>query len=226
MKKIILAYRHLIVLIWLILVLLVFKLTTNFKFTNGLSLIFIFLLIIVPICFYIYIKILIKQNYEKINLNKSGYYQVLLKDINSTNFTTNLLDKLSSLNLKYLVNMDEQPTIKVINHNVEVLIIDFWETKATINIVDTNIKYNFYYSHVIDEFTKYDLRNFEYKEPIVLYTKIVEKVSELINKEYIYTCSNKKMILTTILDKKDIYQFENKKRTNDKVKKEQKVIKL
>lgn len=224
MKKFILAYRHLIVLIWLIIVLLIFKLTINFKFTNGLSLLFIFLLIIVPICFYIYIKILINKNIEKISLNKNGYYQVLLKDINTINFTTNFLEKLSLLNLKYLLNMDDQPLIKVINHNDQILDIVFSETKASINIVNTNIKFNFYYSHIIDDFTKYDLRNFEYKDPIVLYTKIIEKVSELINKEYIYICSNKKMVLTTIIDKKDIYQYENKKR--EKVKKEQKIIKL
>ncbi len=226
MKKFLLAYRHLIVLTWLIIILFIFKVTINFKFENGLSLVFIFLLIIVPLIFYIYILVGIRKNRNQIVLNKNGYFQILLKDINTTNFNINFLDKLSFLNLKYLVNINEEVVVKIINHNNEILNIIFDQTKASIVILNTEIKYNFYYSHIIDEFTKYDLRNFEYKEPIVLYTKILEKVSELINKEYTYIYTNKKILLTSNSNKQNIYEYNMKSNIRIKQKKEQKIINL
>ena len=106
MKKIIIAYRHLIILIWLILILLIFKITTNFKFKNGSSLVFIGLIIIVPLIIYTYSFINIKKNKETVKINKDGYYQTIVKDLEKGNFQTNFLDKLSNLNSPFVLTFN------------------------------------------------------------------------------------------------------------------------
>ncbi len=226
MKKIIIAYRHLIILIWLILILLIFKITTNFKFKNGSSLVFIGLIIIVPLIIYTYSFINIKKNKETVKINKDGYYQTIVKDLEKGNFQTNFLDKLSNLNLKYLCNHLDVLIVKIINHNQDILKVTFSQNQATLEILDTKIIYHFYYSHIIDEFTKYDIRNFEYKEPTVLYSKILEKINFLINKEYIYTYTKKQVSLITTLDNVEVYNVKVNKKLFEKENKNHKTITL
>ena len=144
MKKIIIAYRHLITLIWLILILLIFKITTNFKFKNGSSLVFIGLIIIVPLIIYTYSFINIKKNKETVKINKDGYYQTIVKDLEKGNFQTNFLDKISNLNLKYLCNHLDVLIVKIINHNQDILKVTFSQNQATLEILDTKIIYHFY----------------------------------------------------------------------------------
>lgn len=226
MKKIIVAYRHLIILIWLILVLLIFKITTNFKFKNGSSLVFVSLLLIVPIVIYIYSFINIKKNKEAVKINKDGHYQNITRDIDKGIFKSCFLDKLTQLNLKYLCDLTDIVCVKIINHNVEILNVIFNANQAIIEINDTKIVYRFYYSHMINEFTKYDLRNFEYKETSILYSKIVEKVSELINKEYIYIYSKKQISLVAVPSNEELYNVKVNKKLFDKENKNKKTIRL
>ena len=163
---------------------------------------------------------------DYVKINKDGYYQTIVKDLEKGNFQTNFLDKISNLNLKYLCNHLDVLIVKIINHNQDILKVTFSQNQATLEILDTKIIYHFYYSHIIDEFTKYDIRNFEYKEPTVLYSKILEKINFLINKEYIYTYTKKQVSLITTLDNVEVYNVKVNKKLFEKENKNHKTITL
>lgn len=223
MKKFILAFHHLIVLIWLVLILIVFKITTNFKFKNGSSLIFLALIITFPTFIYIFTIL----NKKKIRNQKKHelplYFQQIKDDQKKNKFQELLLDKIKECNLDYSIIV-ENSTIKINVYNIDriLFIIEFMPTFACIKINETNVKYNFYYSYHIDEYTKYDLRNFEYKETKILYMKLIEKIQNLINKKYVYIQSNKllklieqetsEIIYEVNLNKKIYYYLEKEKK--------------
>ena len=227
MKKIVLSLKHLIVLIWLFLVLLIFKITTNFKFKNGSSLVFVGLLIIVPLFVYIYSYIWSKKIRKQNKSLSLGYYTQIEKDVKTQKFQNNFLTKVKELGLEYKFNdQKDRLLINIYNNDFEIMNIDFTGISSNVQIVNTNIVYHFYYSNQIDEFTKYDLRNFEYKETTVLYTKILELLEKLINQEYTYTQSKKQKTLVNSTTKEIIYDVKLNKKLYKYYKKEIKQITL
>ena len=234
MKKYILSFRHLIVLIWLLLILLMFKLINNFVFENGSSIIFIILLISVPVVVYIYTALHIKQTKEKLALIKSGYYSLLKKELMADANTSILVNQLRSLNLSFHIaseedfgeNLKGDIKISIYNQDRHIMTLVFTDNKCYLELLNTLIRINFYYSNMINEFTEYDLRNFEYKDPSVLYNKIISKIEKLINKEYIYSQSNKELLLVEKQTKEIYYQRKLHKKIFKKIPKSKTEIKL
>lgn len=234
MKKFILSFRHLIVLTWLILILLIFKLVNNFVFENGSSIIFVILLIAVPIFVYTYTALHVRSTREKLSLIKSGYYNLIKKELNDNIESSHLYRGLCNLGLTVCISIEEYYSevlkggikISISNQDRDIMNLIFTDNKCYLELLNTLIKINFYYSNMIDEFTEYDLRNFEYKDPNVLYNKIISKIENLINKEYIYSQSKKELLLVEKNTKEIYYQRKLHKIISRKIIKEKKEIKL
>lgn len=227
MKKIIMAFHHLIVLIWLIIILVVFKVTTNFKFENGSSLIFIALIIVFPTFIYIYTLI----NKNKIRKQKKDkmllYYRNIQDDKNKNQLKVNLLDKIKELGLDYELT-DNQDTIRITIYSISKMLfhLTFTKSVAMLHVVETEIVYYFYYSNQIKEYSKYDLRNFEYKETKILYLKILERIKTLVQKTYVYTQSSKQIKLVVQDTNEVVYDLSLNKKLFSSLKKEKKILNL
>lgn len=207
MRKYLLIYRHLIVLIWEIIILVLFKLITDYKFSKGLSILFILLILIFPLIIYIWSYIQIKIIKIRHQLKVKGYYERIKRDLMKGNIYPNLLDKINKLG--YTTNIQEESnTINVLIYkdNKEIMLIEFTKQNAKLTILKTLVIYRFYYSYVTGEFTKYDLRNFEYKETDVLYDNIYKIINRLSNNKYIYIQKSHLIKLTRMDNKEEIYQ--------------------
>ncbi|MGM9899660.1 MAG: hypothetical protein ACI32E_03645 [Bacilli bacterium] len=227
MKKVIMAFHHLIVLIWLIIVLVVFKVTTNFKFENGSSLIFIALIVVFPTVIYVYTFI----NKNKIRKQKKEkmyqYYRKIQDDKNKNQLKSNLLDKIKELGLDYELSEDQE-MIRVTIYSISKKLFNLTFTKsvAMLHMVETEIIYYFYYSNQIKEYSKYDLRNFEYKETEMLYSKIIDRINSLIQKTYVYTQSSKQIKLVIQDTNEVVYDLTLNKKLFSNIKKEKKILNL
>ena len=74
-KTFLAMYRNIIILLWWIVILVLFKITTNFEFHHGLSLLFIFLVVFVPLSFYLITKIYQQKLIRAKRNRKGNYYQ-------------------------------------------------------------------------------------------------------------------------------------------------------
>ena len=79
-KTFLAMYRNIIILLWWIVILVLFKITTNFEFHHGLSLLFIFLVVFVPLSFYLITKIYQQKLIRAKRNRKGNYYQRIKKD--------------------------------------------------------------------------------------------------------------------------------------------------
>ena len=75
-------YRNIIILVWWI----IFKVTTNFVFKNGLSILFILLLVVLPVTLYIITTIYKQQLIKKKKRKKIRYIARLNEDIENKQF--------------------------------------------------------------------------------------------------------------------------------------------
>lgn len=227
MKKIILAFHHLIVLIWLILVIVIFKITTNFKFSNGNSLIFLALIITFPTFIYIFTAVSKKKLKNKLKQKRTIYFDKIKDDIKKSYFKDNLLNKIDELGLKYkLIENEKELRINISMKDIDTFNLTFTEDFAVLQLYNTIISFSFYYSNYIGEYSKYDIRNFEYKETKVLYLKILEKITSLINRTYIYFQSNKLVKLTDKDTNEVVYEIKLNKKLFLNLKKIKKIIEL
>jgi len=226
MKKFIVCFKHLIVLIWIFLILLIFKITNNFVFKGGSSILFLVLLISLPTFIYIYSLHLTKLVREK-NIQKESFLNLIKEDIETNKFKKHMLDKIIEMGLNYKLNEAiNQINVDIYNYEHEILSLSFDINKATLKILSTSIEYLFYYSYKIDEFTKYDLKNFEYKETIILYTMIIERISKLINRKYIYIQSKKRRQLIDLATNEKVFDVVINPKLERYFKKEKKEINL
>lgn len=220
MKRFLIAYRHLIVLIWLILILIIFKIANNFVFKNGTSLIFVGLLIVVPLFIYIFTLCNRHQVRNKKKKLKKTYYDNLLQDIKNGHFETSFLKRIHELDLQYTYVVEDNIRVQM-----EGIVIIFDREKTTLHIDDTCVDFHFYYASRLSDVTKYDLRNLQYKTSLVLYTKIIERIMLLINHEYAYIQNNKEIKLLRT-DTNEIVYYKRLLKHHDKLSKKHLTITL
>lgn len=220
MKRFLLAYRHLIVLIWLVIILVIFKIINNFVFKNGTSLVFVGLLMVVPLFIYIFTLCNRHQVRNKKKNLKKVYYDNLLEDIKNGHFESSFLKRVHELDLQYTYVVNEN-----IHVQMEGIAIIFDREKTTLHIDDTLVEYRFYYASRLTEVTKYDLRNLQYKNSLVLYTKIIEQIITLVNHQYAYTQNNKEIKLIRT-DNNEVVYYKRLMKHHDKMIKKNEIISL
>lgn len=225
MKKLIITFKHLLVLIWILFILIIFKITTNFVFKNGTSIIFILLLCSFTIFIYVYSLLEKRKVRKKRILLLNGYYEIIKKDFKNENFKIKFLDKLVDLKLEYKVlSISDFIEVHIYKKNELIMIVYFDSSKATLVINNTQIYYNYYYSSKYDEFTKYDLRYFEYQDSHILYVHIIDKITSLINHRYLYILNKKNKMLINKDNNEIIYEIAFNKKLLQKTKKIKKEI--
>lgn len=203
-------FKNIIILIWWIIVLIVFKVTTNFEFSNGNSLIFVGLLVIIPLTLFIIANIFKKKLMKEGKKNKIPYFQRIKEDIKSKTFYNEFLSKISTLNFSQI---EEDNKIILVSNLLEIV---FSQSLVSISIKNTQVIYRYYYSNKFTELSKYDKKYLQYKGTSVLYQLLVEKVLLLSNNELTYFENKKhaKLILTAT----DEVLFTNSKKVKFKLK--------
>ena len=182
-------YKNIIILIWWISILVIFKVTTNFEFVGGSSILFISLLIGFPLALYIYGVICKKRLLKKKLAKKEPFFNVIKKDFNNKKFQKEFLDKLIGYN--FVLNKKEE-FINIYNDTINIC---FDKNFACIIFNETNVIFRYYYVSRIKDFTKYDVRLIHYYSTTYLYKLLLEKIEALINKSLLYYENKKGCIL-------------------------------
>lgn len=176
LKSKIIQYNSIITFVWWVLLLISFRIINNFHFQNGSSIIFLILFFIPPVIF----KTISIRHRRRIKsqkaARKSGYYIQIKNDIDTNVFYANFLAPIKyqfgSLNL----DVKESEINILINDTISLI---FTEKKATISLLETNIKYSFYYSKDFEDLTKYDIRGVEFYPTEKLYQDIIISLNNL-----------------------------------------------
>lgn len=135
-----------------------------------------------------------------------GYFQLLLRDNKKGKLDEYLIDEIKKLGYNVEIEISNDLIFIMVKENYNVLILIKMEhKKTTVEIIDTLVHYNFYYSYVTNDFTKYDLRNFEYKDTTLLYSSIVSLITKLSNHKYKYVQQKHLVKLINLDTNEDIY---------------------
>lgn len=174
MKKII-RYYHWIILSWIGLVLITFKIYNNFYFENNESILFVVSILIVPVSLLIIRSVIHKKNLKFFYECKNNYYDLVEKMINQElpqeiDTLTNV--KIVDRNIYFGMNYQG-----VINHN---------RTYLEIRILHTNVSFKFYYNKTLDEVLLFDRTGYQNQEPKVLYNDVLITIKSLINGQLTY----------------------------------------
>lgn len=221
----IVIFRNIIVLVWLILILILFKIINNFNFKNGQSIIFALLLAVIPSFVYILSHI----NKKKIKVartnRKMSFFEKIKDDYKTKKFQKHLLDKLEGLGLSF--DLVDESAITLKN---QFLNICFDLNEASISINDTLVNYRFFYLES-DELNKYDTTYMAKRDTLALYIAIVNKIKQLINVKMIYQNDWKRIILYRMDSEAVLYEYiyskiKQKQLKIQKVKKESKIIEI
>lgn len=215
-KTFLMMYRNIIILIWWAIILVVFKITTNFVFKNGLSILFILLLVVLPVVLYILTTIYKHQLIKKKKRKKIRYISRLNEDIENKQFQKNFIMPLEELIGKTELKKDAEKII-VDSQNISIF---FNKYKAQLAIKNTLVEYNFYYSNKLETMNAYDSRFYQYHETNHLYFAIIELVKKLTLESLIYEVNKKKCLLTTVNSNIILYQNKNLKKNKIIVKEE------
>lgn len=221
----IVIFRNIIVLVWLILILILFKIINNFNFKNGQSIIFALLLAVIPSFVYILSHI----NKKKIKVartnRKMSFFEKIKDDYKTKKFQKHLLDKLEDLGLSF--DLVDESAITLKN---QFLNICFDLNEASISINDTLVNYRFFYLES-DELNKYDTTYMAKRDTLALYIAIVNKIKQLINVKMIYQNDWKRIVLYRMDSEAVLYEYiyskiKQKQLKIQKVKKESKIIEI
>lgn len=211
-------YKNIIVLIWWIVILIIFKVTINFEFSGGNSILFVTLLIVLPLALYIYGVICKKKLLKKKLAKKEPFFNIIKKDLNNKKFQKEFLDKLVGYN--FTLNKKEE-FIRLYNDVVD---INFDKNFACIMLIGTNVIFRYYYISKIKEFSKYDKRLIQYYSTLYLYKLILEKLDSITNKTLLYFENKKGCILLDEKNQEVIYSTFIKNINTKKLKVTKKII--
>jgi hypothetical protein len=177
LKSKIILYHNYLILIWWIIVLIVFRFINNFHFQHGSSVIFLLLFFLPPL----WLKLLSFRHRRRIKrqkaARKSGCFVQIKNDVTTSVFQSNLVQPLKGL--FGWVQVDEGAAEIVININNQIKIV-FDAHKANVSLIDTFVKYNFYFSKMFGDLSKYDSRGFEHFPTEKLYAAILTLLNNLV----------------------------------------------
>lgn len=213
-KTFLAMYRNIIVLVWWIVILVLFKITTNFEFHHGLSLLFVFLVVFVPLVFYLVTKVHQQQLIQAKKNRKGTYYQRIKKDFEKELFQKNMIIPLE----EYIGHIEisiENDEIKLLHPQ---LICTFQQKKATIQIVDTRVCYAYYYSFQIDYMHTYNTLHMQYHDTHYLYHMMLTQIQLLSQEVLLYQENKNSCVLTNLEQTKVLYKDNLKHHKKEKYK--------
>lgn len=204
MKIFLTMYRNFIALIWWLVVIVIFKVITNFQFHHGLSIVFVSLLIIPPAVLYLFTSIHKRKLIKKKKARKKTYFSRIKQESQNKNMERWLIHPLTTtyghLDITY-----QEEKIEMKHPCFSVL---FLPNKAILVIHNTRVIYQFYYTHQYDGFSIYDKRYFQYRDTRDLYVAILTKIETLFATPLLYLEGSKCCMLTS-MDKTIIYYKKN-----------------
>ena len=177
-------HKYLLIAIWCVSILIIFKLTTDFVFKGGSSVLFLLLFFGFPLTLNYLAKnkagVLRRQKYAK----KAGFLDQIHFDIRTGLFQSLFLTPLMKENKPQMQIKEEEITLYFGKSNL--VRLSFIKEKAELIIIDTMIKYNFFYSKAFYDLTKFDERGFEYRGTAHLYQRLLILLNKLLGKEFQY----------------------------------------
>ena len=159
-------YKNIIILVWWLAILVIFKVWNNFNFSNGNSILFIILIVVLPLALYIFGVIYKKRLLKQKNLRKKPFFEIIQDDYKTKKLQKEFLEQVEFLKLN--LNSKENQLL-LSNNKIE---ISFEKNYTKINLLNTKITYYFYYSNYINNFTKFDKRMIQYHSTKYLYNQI------------------------------------------------------
>lgn len=227
MKRFLIAYRYLLVLLWLLIILIVFKITTNFVFQNGNSLLFLFLLVSFPLFLYVYTLCNTKATRKKRIQKENGYFKRIEEDFQNGHFETYFLKRLKDLGIKgEEEKLEDKVQVQISKENEVLFYLSLQKEQAILHLEHTQIDYHFYYASCHESATKYDFRNLQYKDTKILYIKIIERVESLLHGEYVYEQNKKQITLRKLQNQEIVYLRKVEKDMKRQMRKEKFILSL
>lgn len=212
MKYFITRNKQWLEFIWIVGVLVFFKLYNDFIFEQGDSYIFFIALFIVPFSLELESYYVRRKNKAKYHIKHSSFLKLI-----ESNLDKELLDEITKT-----TRMLTDPDSLTIYFGPRLLgTIKFSETFASVSIVDTSVEYRFFYSQTEYILTKYDESGFEFRPVTYLFQRMLNRINQLTSLDLVYKeyYKKKKIVAVALMDKDDILYFNKVKhnvKTNDK----------
>lgn len=213
--------RNLLSFGWIIVILIFFKIYNNFEFKNVDSLLLIILIFLPQLIISILAYIIRHKNLKKfVNSRKD-----MLEQIKQT-LEKDFFPKVNKL---YSWHAFNQETMEIAIGNEDMMLISFMDNKAVITILNTMVRYNFYYGKTLNGYGHYDKTGFEHYDVNHLYKEMFKIIDLLLGKELILENYYYLGVLRgcrLLADGKEIYSIKDKtkKHLRDKKVKTQKIV--
>lgn len=90
-------YKNIIILVWWLAILVIFKVWNNFNFSNGNSILFIILIVVFPLALYIFGVIYKKKLLKQKNLRKKPFFEIIQDDYKTKKLQKEFLEQIEFL---------------------------------------------------------------------------------------------------------------------------------
>lgn len=165
--------KQLVGFIWVIIVIVFYRFYNNYVFTDLQAITFL-VLIFVPL---ILLEV-ISQIKRRINLSKFNYIsKETLEQIKLTVEKT-FIPRFNNIYSWHEFNEKE---MQFAIGNEDLILIRFEDNKTSLEILGTNVKYNFYYGKTLKGYQKYDKHGFEHYDVEYLYNELYSLIKILLN---------------------------------------------
>lgn len=165
--------KQLFGLFWEILVVVIFKFYNNYIFTDIDVYIFLSLLILPILFLEILAHIKRRKNLSKFKyMTKETYEQIKLT------VEKDFIKRFKNIYSWHEFNKKE---MQFAVGNEDIILIRFEDNKTSLEILGTNVKYNFYYGKTLKGYQKYDKHGFEHYDIKYLYDELYDLMKTLLN---------------------------------------------
>lgn len=166
------VYHTVISLIYWILLFVIFYLTMDFKFHDGLSLLFL-ILFLLPFALFIDSYIYYYRHKLKFAKRAGTYYQLILSDSKNHQLEKNLFSKL-------VIPFTKSDSL-TLEYSSYGFVVGFNHKMAYVHFMNYPIRFRFYYEKKILEKRSFDKSGFEEQPQQLLYSALLDLIEKLLS---------------------------------------------
>ena len=141
-KTFLAMYTNIIILVWWLAILVIFKVWNNFNFSNGNSILFIILIVVLPLALYIFGVIYKKRLLKQKNLRKKPFFEIIQDDYKTKKLQKEFLEQVEFLKLN--LNSKENQLL-LSNNKIE---ISFEKNNFKLCLRNCNFISDIFYNYV------------------------------------------------------------------------------
>lgn len=209
-KTFLAMYKNIIILVWWLMILVIFKIWNNFVFENGSSLLFVFLIVVLPLTLYIFGIVYKNSLLKQKSLKKKPLFENIQSD-----YEANKLQKIFSDEIEKLKLNVEKKEEKIMLHNNQVAIV-FERHYSQIKLIQTKVVYYFYYGTHFTSITSFDQKMLQFHSPNYLYNQVKTQLAKLLECSLTYMENKKCYKLIDSTTNKVLYDSAKKPKAKQK----------